>query len=483
MRYLPGQPTDIANESISSRNLLDAAVVNADILPTIFQLWEGDETPFSSLLAMKGLKTKGLFDGFTGKSMRVVKSNHVQYAIKNSDKRKLRFRADSTGKTFSCAAYPTEPGKNGSIIIGNMDSNWAGHKEVIVLDDGRTHLYCVNITIPIETDGVFPYEFKLVTGNPAEYVNVDCMVENAEAAPTMTMYEHDWSETGVEKYTFDGWGHAYMTLQRLKYSYSGTAEAMQADKMWTTHKGTATFLTYAENEMMKRAARYHEYALINGKGTVTVDGEVLMHDKQGREIMAGDGILNQNEGAYEYPYNQMTIGFLENIMEDADIRAGQDGLLELAFFGSRRMHTQFSKMMRENGFVTQNNNVVGDGADKGVNNSYSYYEIGNVRIIPKIYHWLDDESRPNKWLDDGTKLGQWDGFFVPLGLTEGGDPQIQLIQLRPPKTGVVDGINVGGKMATSVDGSHKHILFQTGVISRTKIMRIFRPYKRIGVAL
>lgn len=483
MRYLPGQPTDISNESISSRNLLDAAVVNADILPTIFSLWEGRETPLSSLLNIKGLKTKGLFDGFTGNSMRVVKSNHVQYAIKNSDKRKLRFRADSTGKTWSCAAYPSEPGKNGSIVVVHLDTNLAGFKEVLVLDDGRTHLYIVNTNVPVETDGVFQYETKLVTGVREEYVNTECMIENAEAATTMTMHEQDWSETGTERYTFDGWGHSYMTLQRLKYSYSGTAEAMKADKIWTTHHGEASFLTYAENEMMKRAADYHEYALINGKGTVAIDGEVLMHDKQGREIMAGDGILNQNEGAYEYPYNQWTLGFLENIMEDADIRVGKDGLLEIGFFTSRRSFNGFSRMMRENGFITQNNNVVGDGADKGVNNTYAYYEIGGVRIIPKIYHWLDSNDRPAKWLDDGTRLGQWDGFFVPIGQTDGGDNQIELVQLRKPKTGSVNGINVGGDMATSVDGTHKHLLFQTGVICRTKIMRIFRPYKRTVTSL
>jgi len=484
MKYLPGQPADIANESISSRNLVDAMVANADILPTVYTLFEGQETPFSSLLALKGLKTKGLFDGFTGKSMRVVKSNHVQYAIKSSDKRKLSFKADSTGKTFSCDAFPTKPGKDQSEVTIHLDTNWAGHKEVIVLDDNRTHLYVINNTVPVEEDGVFKYIVKIVTKDRDAYINLESMAENAEAACTMTMYEHDWSETGVEKYTFDAWGHAYMTLQRLKYSYSGTAEAMGASKLWTMHNGEVTFLTHAENEMMKRAADYHEYALINGVGTVAMDGEVLMHDKEGREIMAGDGVLNQNEGAYEYPFNGIwTLDFLEGIMTDVDARVGRDGLTEVAFFTSRANMNGFSRMMRENGFVTANHNVEGSGADKGVNNTYAYYEMSGIRIIPKLYHWLDSTGRPNKWLTDGTKLGQYDGFFAPLGITEGGEPQIQLVQLRPPKSGSVDGINVGGKMATSVDGTHKHILFQTGVISRAKIARIFRPYKRTSVSL
>jgi hypothetical protein len=44
------------------------------------------------------------------------------------------------------------------------------------------------------------------------------------------------------------------------------------------------------------------------------------------------------------------------------------------------------------------------------------------------------------------------------------------------KTGSVNGINKGGDMANSVDGGHKHLLLQTGVITRNKISRIFRAY-------
>jgi len=482
MRYLPGGPTQqFANESIDSLKLLDFAVVEPDRLPTVFQLWKERETVLSSMLGIKGLKTKGLFDGYVGGNMRVVKSNHVQYKIKSADQRKLRFKADSTGVVWSCAAYPTKPGYKQSIVNVNFDSNWAGYKEEIVLGDRKTHLYILDETPPIENGGVFSHKVKLVASENEEYIDSSLMVEGAEAACVMTMYEHDWSETGVEKYTFDGWGHAYMTLQRLKYSYSGTAEAMGASKVWTEHSGFQSFLTYAENEMMKRAAKYFEYAIVNGKGTVATDGSVLMKDLRGREIMAGDGILNQNEGAYEYPYNRWTLKFLESLMKDADIRADKDGKLELVFMTSRANMINFNHMMIENGFTTMNNNVEGSGAEKGVNNNYSYYEMGNVRIIPKVYYPQDATDMPVIDLPDGSALHEWDGFFVPLGLTDGGDPQVQLVQLRPAKTGSVDGINVGGSMATSIDGTHKHLLFQHGVICRAKIMKIFRPMAKKAV--
>jgi len=469
MRYLPGQPKDIANESITSYSLMSHAVADPDILPTIFTLWEEEYTPLTSLLNLKGLKTKGLHDNMKASGYRVVKSNVVQFPIENTKHRKSRIV-----RWFS-DSHPTMPGFMQSVINVVLDNNWVGPKEVVELADNNTKLYNYEDNIPTDVADGFLYKFKLITKVREAFVNPALLIAGAECAPVQTMYEHDFSETGSEKYTFDGWGTAYMTLQRLKYSWSGTAAAMGASNKWTMHKGQVTFLTHAENEMMRRAAEYHEYSLIFGEGTVAQDGEVLMKDSKGREIMAGDGVLYQGDGAYEYPYNDWTLDLLENIMEDIDIRAGRDGKKEVAFVCGLKSMNSFSRMMRANGFVTQNNNIEGEGNNKGVNNNYSYYEMGDVRIIPKRWRWFDSEGRPSVYLPDGTRRSSYDGVFVPLGVDGQGNNQIELVQLRPMKTGTVSGIDKGGEMATSIDGSHKHVLFQTGVISRAKISRVYRP--------
>ncbi len=477
MRLLPGQPTHIANQSIDSLSLMKNAVANPDVLPTVFELFKDEYTPLSTILNVKGMKTKGLYDGFSGSHYRVVKSNVVQYLIKHSDRVKLHFVKGPNGTTFECDAYPNEPGKNQSIVYCYFDTNWAGPKEVIELNDNETKIYVIDDQPPVEVGGAWRHMCRIVSNNVDSFINPVLMEENSEAAVVYTMYEHDFSETGNEKYTFDSYGQAYMTLQRLKYSYSGTAEATTVDKYWTMHKGHSTWLSYAEKVMLERAAKYHEYATIFGKGTVAIDGTILMKDKQGREIMAGDGILYQGDGAYEYPYNMWTMKFLEAIMEDADLRADSNGKLEIVFIGGQKCINGFSRLMRESGFTTQNNNVVGDAEKKGINNDYEYYEFGGVRIIPKRWRWFDSEERPHKELSDGTRKGSWDGIFIPLGKTSSGDNQIELVQLRPPKSGAVHGINKGGgEMSNSVDGSHHHFLFQSGVILRAKVQRIFRPY-------
>lgn len=483
MRLLPGQPQELIGKSIDSYSLVKHAINNPDILPRVWELFEEEESPLSALLSKKGLKTRNLFDNMSGSNYRVVKSNHVQYPIASTDKRKVHFVANNAGVTFVCDQYPTKPGYRQSVVRVYLDTNWVRPKELIELADNRTLLYVYSEQEPEETDSGFLYETKLWTNVNEDYIDTTLLAPNMEAAPVMAPYEQDFSETGSEKYTFDGWGDAYMTLQRVKFSYSGTAAAMGVSRDWYAFQNSKgqtvnTFIDHADKVMMKRAAEYHEYSVIFGQGTVTVDGNVLMKDKRGREIMAGDGVLYQGDGAYEYPLNgEWNLRTLEGIMNDADVRTGKDGKIEIVFLAGRENMSSFGRMMRAAGFVTQNNNVEGSGSDKGVNNTYAYYEMDGVRVIPKRYRYFDNINRPSMYLPDGTRRGSWDGIFVPLGNTYGGDTGIELVQLRPIKKGSVDGINVGGKMATSVDGTSVHCLFQSGVISKNKIARVFRYAK------
>ena len=487
MRLLPGQPMDVAGESISSYSLIRAAVNNPDVLPRVWQVFGNEEAPLSALLAAKGLTSTGLVDGMNTSAYKVVKSNHVMYPIANSDVRKpsvvtadLSSFGGSSSATYYCPAYPNKPGYRQSVVYVALNSNWTRPNEVIEFNDNETKGFAYDHEEPVASGNAYVYALKLVTNNLEDSFPTDIFEAGSETGIGMTMYEHDFSETGHEKYTYDGWGHAYMTLQRVKMSWSGTAAAMGESKDWYAFQNAkgqnvTGYLGYADKMMWKRIAAYHEYQMIFGRSTVSVDGKTLMKDKRGRDILAGDGLLYQGEGAYDKPMNKWTKKFLHGLLRDVDIRAGKDGHKEVLLSGGWELIQGFSDFMAESGFVTMNNNIEGSGSEKGINMDYAYYQYGDVRIIPKRLRWFDSVARPNKYLSDGTSKGSWDGFVVPLGMTENGDKGLELIQLRPPKSGTVSGIDKGGAMASSVDGSSKHVLVQSGIISRHKIYRIFRP--------
>jgi hypothetical protein len=475
MRLLPGQPKDIANESISSYNLMRAAVVDPDMITTVYRLFP-EEAPLTDFLEIKGLKAKGLYEGLANGQYKVTKSNVVMYPIANTNKRKMRFvGVFSNGACYASDAYPTTPGKDQTEFYVYLDSNWAIPKETLELADNRTLLYIIDDQVPEEYNGSFKYRVKVVTKIKATYCDPILLQEGMECTPVMTMYEHDFSETAGEKYTFDGWGRSYMTLQRFKHSWSGTAAAMKEGMKWTIHNGEKSFLSHADYLMMKRAAEYHEYAMVFGQGTVDEDGNILMKDTKGREVMAGDGIMYQGEGAFEYPVSVWNMNFIEGIMSDIDLRRGKDGLIEAVVMGGKQAISNFSRVLREAGFTTMNNNVEGSGASKGVNNSYEYYEIDGVRLKFIRYRYFDTMQRPSIDLPDGTRRSSHDAIIVPLGVDDNGNNGIEMMTLRGVKSGTVKGIDAGGDIASSIDGSHKHLLFQSGVICRNKVSRIFKP--------
>ena len=480
MRILPGGAQEVAHESVTGRLLMDMGVNKPDFIPTILRLFR-EEAPLIRLLDLKGYKSKGI-DFFTNNgNYRTVGSNHVQYPLEHADWRKFHFAQNTDGLTFVSDVYPTEPGKNGTFFYVWFDSNWAGYKEVIELADNDTQLYVIED--PQEGSmNTWRYKVKLVTNDRDDFVNVDLMEAEMEATSNMNLHEHDFSERGTEKYTFNGYGDCYLSLQRFKYSWSGTAKAMdkkgKSKGEWVEHNGQVTFLGEAQKLMMKRAAEYLNYQFIFGKQTVTTDTkQVLLKEDHGRDVMAGNGIMHANDGALEFPLqNGFTKKWLELFMQEIDgyVSGDNNGVREVMFMMAPKAFFNFQSAMGEMG-VTMNANIEGSGRDKGIVDTYSFYELGGIRIIAERYTALASNRRPGIAMPDGTKSNEWDTFVMPLGLTTGGSPNYELIQLRPSTEGTVAGIDMGGNIATSVDGSSTHVLFQNGIISRIQPVKIYRP--------
>lgn len=471
MRFTQAVTQTLSNESITSQSLIRQMVVTPEMLPTVMTLYRGQETIFASLLADKGLTSRGLYEGLNNNQWRITKSNEVHFAIENDSHRKQRFKNNASGVTFVCDEYPTTPGKNQSVITVYLDGNWFSPKDVLRLKDWNTLLYVCDEQLPQEVaGGCWAYRTKIVTNNEASYVDTTLLAEGCEISFAYTMFEHDWSRTGYEKYTFDGWGKAYMTLQRMKWSASGTAKHMKEGVYWTTHNGNTGYLTYAENQMLKRWAQAQEEALLFGKGTVAVDGRVLMKDMEGREILAGDGLMNQGDGSLKIPYQTMTESFLQSIMGNIALRASSSGKVEAAFLCGQQCYFAFQNLMSKKGIqLVSDKEIEGTGENKGINATYSYYEFAGVRIIPQWYKYFDAPHHAKDYDANGVNKNSFKGMFISLGPDGNGNKGIELIQLRPVTTGTVAGMDVGGSgMATSVDGSSHHIISQCGLVLRNQ---------------
>ena len=205
MRYLNATPQHVANETISSYMLTNHMVSNPDILPGITKLWRNDITPLSSILADRGMFSKGLAKGVNNSSYRVVSQNHVQFAIESSDRKVVRLVEGPAGQVYKCDAYPDQPGKNQSEITIYVDIEWLAPNDVFEFGDGNTLGWLYHERIPEQTkNGSFEIKFKVVGNDKATYVDPELLIAGSEIGFVMTAFEHDFSETAYEKYTFDG---------------------------------------------------------------------------------------------------------------------------------------------------------------------------------------------------------------------------------------------------------------------------------------
>lgn len=458
----PSRIHGFSNETVTSNHLAQVMLSSPDVVPQVATLFERD-TPFTSLLAKKGLTSKGLYKGIQSDDYRVVGNRKVMWPVKGIDRRKGRIVAVETD-------FPNQPGYGGEVIKITIDTNWFSPYDVLELKDQRSLVHVSNDILPQESDahpGCYDYFCKAMRSNKDEYINPELLTPDSEIGFAYTAF-YEMSETAYEKYTFDDWAWSHMTLQRMKWSISGTAAQMKTKKHWVTHNGEFAWLEQAETQMLKRWAEAREYQLIFGKGTVSEKDEVLLKDLKGRDIMAGDGLLNIGDGALRFPYNRrLTKNFLHTIMKNMKIMADADGKLEIAVIGGQEFIWNFGELMVDMGIQMSTDKMIeGEGSKKGINASFAFYEFNNVRFIPIEHKFFDDPGRPQWNTADGENKGSKRGIFISLGQADIGTNNIELLALgnRALRKGSVYGINKGGEgMQSSVDGEHHHILSETGL--------------------
>lgn len=492
MKRLNTTPQVVAQESISSKLLMEHGMGNADFVPIIMAAHK-DVAPLTALLALRGKTTKGINyttnfvdenGNATGK-YRTVGSNCVEYRIEKADMPICHFKANASGETFIDDLNGDNAigkGKNG--FWGFIDSNIAGYKDIIQLADGETQLHIQNDPEP-SSNNTWKVFLKIISGEKADTVNSALLQDGMEFQLHSTLHEQDFSERGNERYHFGTTGRTYLSLQRIKYSYSGTAYAMKSNATVSgyhmEHKGVQTFISEADYQMTKIAAGFNENKLLEGKTTVSQDlNKCVLQDENGRELLAGNGIMNSGDGPFKFPISSrgFTETWFNSFMADIDqyVRPDNDGLREIALIGGTRLRISFNQFLAsKNIHVTVQNMVWKDGSGKtGIVDTYSYYEFAGIRII-----FLESDHFSNKAgirLSDGSRTNDWEGYVVPLGNTKAGQVGVTLIQLRPSVKGTVAGIDKGGNIASSVDGTHVHMLWQNGVISLNQMFKIYRPW-------
>lgn len=461
-------PQGISNETMMSHHFTRFALNQPEVLAQAATLYRSEKSAFTSLLADRKMIVGPLAD-LKSKGYTRVGSKTVRWAIAGLKNRVAHIMKDSV-----CEQYPNEPGKNQSVILMYLDTNTVSPRDVCELSDNRTFIYDYDNMLPREySAGVWEYQMKLVTGTRADSVNPEILKVGNDLSVAYNMFE-EASETAYEKHSFHEFAETNMTIMRLKWSISGTAEALKTNGVqWFEHNGVATWMSHAQAEMMERWAEYRENALLFGKSTVDPEtGKTVMHLKDGVEVTAGDGLLNQGDGVWRMPYaaGGLSLPLIDTMLSNMVIASSYwSGQNDVAVICGHQFFLNFQRLMKQ--IAGSDPKVVVDTKNgKAIDLDYEWYKYGGIRFIPLWHKYFDRLDRAGSMNVDssGNRIESHRAIFVSLGNIDINKPQIELLALgdRNSKMGSVQGINKGGDMANSVDASHYHILSETGIANK-----------------
>ena len=223
---------------------------------------------------------------------------------------------------------------------------------------------------PIETTaGQWTYKCKIVTNIAGAFVPVNLLEVGKEVGFSYTAFP-ELSETGYEKNTFPEWHTNYMTIQRMQFSISGSA---QNTVLWVEHNGQKLWFKQQEMDMLRRWAYARENQLIFGRASIDANDNVYLKDLKGRDIIQGDGLVAQGDASLKFQYNNLNVKTLENIMQNMQLMTNNDGMTEVFVMGGQAFVWGFQRLMRDVFKFNPEPLFTGAGGVRGVDSTFDSY--------------------------------------------------------------------------------------------------------------
>jgi hypothetical protein len=365
----------------------------------------------------------------------------------------------------------TNFGENGREFTVTVDTNFFSPNDVLELKDTRTQVIVVGEYPEAAGPDAWKYIVKMLTNTDGAFIPDALLAAESEIGFAYTAFP-EMSETGYEKNTFPEWLTSHMTIQRMQFSISGTANN---SILWVEHNGQKLWLPRQKAKMLERMNWAREQQLVFGKATIDANDKVFLKDLKGRDIIIGDGIVEQGDAALKFQYSTLNAKLIEGIMQNLQLLANSEGKLEVFVGGGQQFTWDFQRLMRD---VFKYNPIplyVSESDQRrGVDATFNMYTMGGVAIYTSWIPAFDAPWRPRNPSTTSANINSKRAFFTSLGNTIGGDPGVELVALgasgedRQYIEKIINGMtNVGGEntryASNSMDGVQVQALCETGV--------------------
>lgn len=315
----------------------------------------------------------------------------------------------------------------------------------------------------------FEYTVKIFGSDPNETI-ASSLLTKGKSTSYYGNVQPELSQRGYYKGSKNWEKHReYIYTMRSSYSISGHA----ASTKWIIGdtidgKNYKYYTTEAHKDMLEYMSYSKEATLIYGRSSVNEKGVPMIQDKQGRNLIGGNGIINQIHPSCKQTYSTLTKPMLQDIIMETAERTGQKEVKIMLTTG-RRGYQQFQALMEDSMkqgavvYETRNGNKITLGGD------FAEYRFGKHSVILSQNYLFDHPGIPSAKDSNGHRIESYRMLFLDMTMYDG-KPNIQTFSRkgRHYVEGTLKGLGgedgmTSGDIATAVDGSEKHVLWEIGL--------------------
>lgn len=502
-KITPGLTKEIVNQPMNQYNdLRNAMLVHPEVLDATAIHFAEQQGMISSLLAHFGnyyspssAMAKGnQYYAMMQKQFKFI-GNH-EFAWRGAAPRGFvyQFTRDAEGVLDANGLL----GTGGRDFFVYIDRKLVDQDDVFRLGDGETQIMAIRA--PIGTDRLvdgrseMKCRCRLMIENPNQGLDPILVSKNMECERVYNI-KPEASEHGSKiRVPFGDWFKNYMTTMRWEWNVTGHVAHSKTDTKWVVYTGNdgkifPYWIPVLDYEMMMTAQESCENFLWNGKKAINPDGSFL-RDGRGREYISGDGAYTQCNKKLRFPYNNLTVDFVESAMET--FKMDSINIVDRPRYvikGGVKFRVQFDKMLRQIFNADPEVFYFYENGVQKVKSNFTVLETPLGEFYLESADYLDSKYHPSFRDEFGNRYQSYRGFIVNISQFTGGRKMMQLVSRagRQHVTGEIVGMsNVGNRssstLTTTADVQGKHLLKELGiaVMNPNCLGEFYKPIPRGG---
>jgi len=352
----------------------------------------------------------------------------------------------------------------------------------VLIPDNRDYPVIV-IGDPQQDGDGFIYTLKLLSPDPARFMDPALLVYGKMFSKDYSAYEEGGSRSGITTYATPFEMRNHLTLQRKTYEITGSASTDVLAIQMKDQKTGKTSVMWEEIQTWNALAQWYReqdrasiYSIFNARASGVTD----LKGENGRPVYIGAGLREQIAPANKRPYTVLTENIIREFLMDLSYNVLDKGQRKFVALCGEGFMDAFDRAMKDsigarNFVIADSKFITGSGQELSLGGQFVTYKGLNGTEVTLMHMPLYDDPIHNRQKHPitGRPLESYRATFIDFGMYDGVS-NIQKVAKKDRENvmwttaGSVDpsghSKSKSNVRSNTTDGYAVHMLAETGIM-------------------